>query len=152
MHDFTTVSEWLKKRRITAYPVSISEAIIDSTIWHISYEYFNVFLSNLEIRKAYICPDYIDENDYLITEEMLETAGISKEENGQLLERIAAYNEQVLEEAGAFPKRVYVVCIEDNQRFGYIFENELLVGGKPLIYPEDKLAELIEEDFEPYYM
>lgn len=147
MYSYDSVKTKLEEQGMTVYPVEIPFDIIEGSICLLQYSDFIRFATENGIETIFLYDRYIEVEEYLITDEILDSVGI----NNHLIELIAdaidSYNESLLsDKCLTVSKYIFAICLWNNQRFVYIFQNEIQFEGKPLMEPEDKLQEIIEEN------
>ena len=146
MYNYQTISEKLKEKGIKTYDVETGSDFVSTGICFLRYEDFLEFITDNSINTVFIYEQYIDIEDYIITRETFRNADISEYKAEAIMPLVEAYNEELIEEELEAPKYVFAIAIWNNQKFYYIFQNEILFKGETLLEPEEKLIELVEDN------
>lgn len=146
MYDYQSISEELTDKGIKTYAVETGIDFISTGICFFSYEDFLEFIKDNSINTIFVYEKYIDVDDYIITSKSFRNAEISEYKTEAIVPLIQAYNEELCNVEFDIPKYVFTIAIWNNQKFYYIFQNEIFFKGEPLVEPEEKLIELVENN------
>lgn len=146
MYYMNDVLKLCDQNNIHAFKVSFSSDTIDKSIKFDDIDDFFAFCKLSDIKQVYVMQLDIDVEDYLITEDVVESV-LGRYGNDDIFDCIGGdideYNEKVSELKTDYPLMILVGCAYEGQMFFLCFQNQTLMNGKELIEPEEVLQEMI---------
>ena len=146
MYYVKDVLERCARNNIHAFMVSFSSETIDKCIKFDDIDDFFTFAKLSDIKQVYVMQLEIDTEDFLITEDVIESV-LGRYENDDILdcigEDIDEYNEKVNDLKFDYPLMILVGCAYEGQMFFACLHNKTLMNGEELLEPEEVLHEMV---------
>lgn len=142
-YNFFNISSLFEEKGVKAFAAHIPFKIIDDAIFILKLEDFLSFISENQVKHVFIHEQYVEPDDYKITEETFKALGVRSTVMEFLENSIVEYNNTIDCTEFELPEMIIALFVWNGQRFYHPFQNEILIDEDVLLNPEDKLSEMI---------
>ena len=143
IYNYASIGKLIEKAGAKTMLVHIPFKFIEDAVLILGFEDFLSFLCDNQILQVFIHEEFIEPEDFCITEETFRILRVEENKLECLQKSIEDYNRNIENANFEFPETVIAFFIWNGQRFYHIFQNDIMVNGEVLISAEDKLTELI---------
>lgn len=142
-YSYILVNKMLEEKGVKTVQAYIPFKVIDDAIYILKFEDFMSFLLENQIRQVFVYEQYVEPEDYKITDQTFKEIGVSRYSLEYLVKDIEKYNDIIDNTEFETPEMVVAMFVWNGQRFYYLFQNAIHIDDKVLLSAKEKLSEMI---------